>query len=222
MYVTTYNTSFLSELPISTFYGKQFYQKQVRKRNTIPNLRIAEHICGRNWWLPVWQYRDWSAKQKTYHLLRFYKFQQICTTSVSVLNIKNLSICCRHKYNQSISRISEHICGRKWWLSVRQYCDQRHQKRFTGQVGSSLWPLPSARSNQPSKKVSKKIVKWLNHELHVVIWREKLCAHCDYFLPWWWVEFDVELLDTLAEINQILLIIYFIHILLTFMYLKVS
>ena len=39
---------FLSELPISTFYGKQFYQKQVRKRNTIPNLRIAEHIFGRN------------------------------------------------------------------------------------------------------------------------------------------------------------------------------
>ena len=55
---------FLSELPISTFYGKQFYQKQVRKISTIPNLRIAEHICGRNWWLPVRQYRDQRNKKR--------------------------------------------------------------------------------------------------------------------------------------------------------------
>ena len=74
---------------------------------------------------------------------------------------KNLSNCCRHKYNQSILRISEHICGRKWWLSVRQYRDQRHQKCFTRPVGPSLRPLSSTRSDQPSKKVSSKIVKWL-------------------------------------------------------------
>ena len=92
---------------------------------------------------------SWSATPKIYRI------------SVSVLNIKNLSICCRHKYNQSISRISEHICGRKWWLSVRQYRDQRHQKCFTRPVGPSLWPLSSTRSDQPSKKVSSKIVKWL-------------------------------------------------------------
>ena len=99
MYVTTYSiTFFLSELPISTFFGNQFYQKQVRKRN---------------------------------------------------------------KYNKSILRISEHICGRKWWLSVRQYRDQRHQKCFTRPVGPSLRPLSSTRSDQPSKKVSSKIVKWL-------------------------------------------------------------
>ena len=119
---------FLSELPISTFYGKQFYQKQVRKRNTIHNqsLNYSTYL-----WKKLMDTSSsvlWSAKQKTYHLLRFHKFQRIFMISVSVLHIKNVSICCRHKYNQSISRISEHICGRKWWLSVRQYRDQQHQR----------------------------------------------------------------------------------------------
>ena len=29
---------FLSELPISTFYSKQFYQEQVRKIDSVPNI----------------------------------------------------------------------------------------------------------------------------------------------------------------------------------------